>query len=309
MSNYGPSGGPYRDQPQDPWQGRQPQDPYEQPADPWGGQDPWGGAPSSTPPGGPGSPSGGYEQGHGGYDQGPGYGGGQGYGQQQPPYDQGYDQGYGPEQQGYGPEQPPYDQGYGQEQQGYGYGGANDPTYAEPGQYQGYDPGYAQPTVQQNAPPPVWSAPTPAPPRRRGPSTGLVVLLTVLALLVFGGVGVGFWLLGGRENAGANPGTATTASPSPTVEEPTATPGQTGGSPTDARFATKGQCLVNRGSNKRPDIQLVPCGKRTFEVLARFDGTADYKTRCNGVQGYTDHYFYDSEVDSLDFVLCLKRRR
>jgi hypothetical protein len=286
MSNYGPSGGPYPDQPQDPWQGRQPQDPYEQPADPWGGQDPWGGTPSSTPPGGPGSPSGGFDQGHGGgYDQVPGYGAGPGYGQQQP-----------------------YGQGYGQE--GYGYGGANDPTYAEPAAYQGYDPNYAQPTVHQGAPPPVWSAPAPAPPRRGGLSTGPVVLLTVLALLVLGGVGVGFWLLGDRkDDAGANPATGTTASPSPTVEEPTATPGQTSGSPTDARFATKGQCLVNKGSNKRPDIQLVPCGKRTFEVLARFNGTADFKTRCNGVAGYTDHYFYDSEVDSLDFVLCLKRRR
>jgi hypothetical protein len=60
MSQYGPPGGPYPGQPQDPWQSGQPQDPYGQQQDPYA-QDPWGGSPSSAPPGSPGPyGSGGY---------------------------------------------------------------------------------------------------------------------------------------------------------------------------------------------------------------------------------------------------------
>ena len=56
MSMYGPPGGPYPGQPQDPWQGgQQPHDPYGQGGgDPygqqsWGQPDPWGGSPASGP--------------------------------------------------------------------------------------------------------------------------------------------------------------------------------------------------------------------------------------------------------------------
>jgi hypothetical protein len=277
MSNYGP-GGPYREQPQDPWQGRQ-QEPYEQPSDPWGGQsqDPWGGTPASTPPGGPGSPSG------GGYDQ--------GYGGQQPGYGQGYDQGYG--------QQPGYGQGYGNEPtyQGQGYGA---------GQNAGYDGGYdAQPTSPHgpHGQPPVWHAPPPPPPRRKGLSKGVVVLLVVLVLAVFGGVGVG-WVLLNQEKPDdvlANPGASPTESATPEAPSP-------GQSEPDSRFVKKGQCVVNRGTNNRPELQIVPCGKNTFEVLQRFDGTSDWKGKCPGVRGYTNHFWFNSELDSLDFVLCMKRR-
>jgi hypothetical protein len=215
-------------------------------------------------------------------------------------------------------EQPTYghgaDPGYGQ---GYGYG--NDPTYRHPGQhqgqqpgYEGYEAGYGHPGGPPEPTAPVWApAPPPVPTRRRGLSTGLIVFLTVLAVLAVGGVGFAAWKLGDDgDDANANPGATTSAGPTPTTEEePTAPPTQATGSPTDARFAKKGQCLVNKGTNKRPEIQLVDCGRNTFEVVARYDGTADFKTRCGKVKGYTDHYFYDSEVDSLDFVLCLKRRR
>jgi hypothetical protein len=271
MSNYGPSGGPYRDHPQDP---------YEPPSDPWSAQDPWGGAPASTPPGAPGSPT-------------------PGYGVDQPGYGYGGDPGYG--------QQP----GYGQPDPGYGYGA--DPTYQQSGGYPPADPGYGQPAGPPDGPPPVWSTPAPAappPPRRRGLSTGVVVLLTVLAVLAVGGVGLAAWKLGDdgrKDDARANPSTTTappTEDPVPSAEGPGAT-----GSPPAARFAKKGQCLINKGTSKRPEIQLAECGKNTFQVLARFDGTADYASRCGKVKGYTDHYFYNSEVDSLDFVLCLKRIR
>jgi len=75
MSMYGPPGGPYPGQPQDPWQGGQPQDPYGQPADPygqpWGQPEPWGGAPSSVPPPGGPAPYGQPQYGQPQYD--PGY--------------------------------------------------------------------------------------------------------------------------------------------------------------------------------------------------------------------------------------------
>jgi hypothetical protein len=289
MSNYGP-GGPYRDQPQDPWQARQPQEPYEQPSDPWDGQsqDPWGGTPASTPPGGPGSPSGGgYDQ---GYAQQPGYG-------QDPGYGQGYDQGYG-QQPGYGQE-PGYGQGYGNEPTYQGYGAGQNGGFGGGG----YD---AQPTAQHGQPgQPVWNAPVPPPPpARKGMSKGVIVLLVVLALGVLGGVGAGLVLLN-RDKPGtvqANPGATlppeTDASevPSPSQSEP------------DSRFVKKGQCVVNRGTNSRPELQIVPCGKNTFEVLRRFDGTSDWQGKCPGVAGYTNHFWFNSELDSLDFVLCMKRR-
>jgi hypothetical protein len=42
-------------------------------------------------------------------------------------------------------------------------------------------------------------------------------------------------------------------------------------------------------------------------VLARFDGTIDFKGKCAKVAGYQYHYYFDSELDVLDFVLCLKK--
>jgi hypothetical protein len=295
MSNYGPSG-PYRDQPQDPWQSRPPQDPYDQPADPWSDQDPWGGAPAS--PAGPGSPAAGYpQQEYGGYgDQ--GYGRGSGYGQD-PGY--GQDRGYGRDQ-GYGQEP-----GYGQAP-GYAYAG-QEPTYAA-------DQGYGQQQVPSSpayppVPAPVWSQPVPQPPKRKL-STGLVTLLGVLALLVAGGVGIGLYLLDDDPDDTAGPTTpSASASAGAPTTPPAAGPTQTaGGSSTDARFATKGQCLVNKGTAKKPTMQITTCAAGTYEVLARFDGTKDYNARCGGgkVPGYQFYYFFDSDLDTLDFVLCLKKR-
>jgi hypothetical protein len=66
--------------------------------------------------------------------------------------------------------------------------------------------------------------------------------------------------------------------------------------------------VVNEGSEKEPQLKIADCGEKTFEVLARFDGTVDYETKCKDVQGYQFHYFFDSELNPLDFVLCLKRK-
>ena len=41
-------------------------------------------------------------------------------------------------------------------------------------------------------------------------------------------------------------------------------------------------------------------------LVAGTTGEADAETKCSKVSKYTKWYFYDSELDSLDFVLCLK---
>ncbi|WP_375373504.1 hypothetical protein [Micromonospora sp. ATA51] len=47
-------------------------------------------------------------------------------------------------------------------------------------------------------------------------------------------------------------------------------------------------------------------------MLRRFDGATsgekDAQAKCAKVDGYTNWYFFDSELDTLDFVLCLKQR-
>jgi hypothetical protein len=59
-----------------------------------------------------------------------------------------------------------------------------------------------------------------------------------------------------------------------------------------------------------PDLKIVSCATGTYEVLKRVDGRttgeADAESKCSKVSKYTKWYFYDSELDSLDFVLCLR---
>lgn len=267
MSNYGPPGGPYAGPPQEPWPGRQPQDPYGQPSGPWGGHEPWG-AGSSTPQDGPSSA--------------PGYGP-----SSTPAYGQGYD--------------PRYDQG-GHREHGY------DDAYpsARP-----YDPGYGQAV----APSPVREPAVPvSPPKKRALSTPVLTLIVVLALLVLGG-GTGFYLMGRSDPTPVSQPTTSPTGSATTDATPTAQPaGNTPGprSSTDARFVTIGQCVKNEGSGGKPKLTIAECASKTYEVMARFDGAtngeADAKSKCAKVQGYTDWYFYNSELDVLDFVLCLKQR-
>jgi hypothetical protein len=115
MSGYGPPGGPYQGQPQDPWQQGGQQDPYGQTGPRPARLGPAGAAPGLRAAATARVRGGGYGQGGG--QGGGGYGGDQGYGQ-----GGGYgDQGYG-NQGGYG------DQAYGQ---GGGYGGS--PILRRPG--------------------------------------------------------------------------------------------------------------------------------------------------------------------------------
>ncbi|MEV6635259.1 hypothetical protein AB0M54_31375 [Actinoplanes sp. NPDC051470] len=161
-------------------------------------------------------------------------------------------------------------------------------------------PNYASP------PPPVWGhQPQPQQPRKR--NTPIVALVIVLGLLICGGLGTTAWLLSGRDDDARG----STADPTASATTNQVTDPQPRSSE-DARFVTKGQCVRNEGNADNPEMKIVACASGTFEVLKRVDGRttgeSDAEQKCSKVPGYTKWYFYDSELDSLDFVLCLKER-
>ncbi|SBT63571.1 Flagellar basal body-associated protein FliL [Micromonospora sediminicola] len=270
MSNFGPPGGGSPE----PWGGRRPDDGYApQPADPHYGPAPGG----------------------------PQYGPPQQYG---PPTEQ-----YGVPPQQYGPPTQQYEPAA--------------PGWAPgPPQYQGYpaDPGYGgQPPYAGGQPPyaggePPYAEPTP-PKRGKGPL--LVVVLVVLAVLLLGGAGA-YWLLGRNEKS---PTAGTTAATAPAADPTAAAPSDPAeatptapapASSTDPRFVKAGQCVANEGGGGQPKLVIADCAPKTYQVLRRIDGATsgkkDAEAKCGKVTGYTDWYFFDSELDTLDFVLCLKRR-
>jgi hypothetical protein len=152
---------------------------------------------------------------------------------------------------------------------------------------------------------PSWNPPPMAAlrPRRNGP---ILVLVIVLGLLVVTGLVTAAVLIG-RNNATNAKG------PVPPATHPTTAAHVADPQPSeDARFVKKGQCVRNEGSADTPAMTIVPCASGTYEVLKRVDGRttgeADAEAKCSKVANYTKWYFYDSELDSLDFVLCLKER-
>ncbi len=170
-------------------------------------------------------------------------------------------------------------------------------------------PGY-HPTGPASGPPaattgPVW---TQAPPRKRGPGALIVSLVAVLGLLICGGLAAIGWLLTHQKAAPATaqPTAAPTRSTAATAADPRPQTSQ------EARFVAKGECVRNEGTSDVPKMTIVGCASGTYEVLARINGRttgeADAKSKCAKVRQYTKWYFYDSELDELDFVLCLKER-
>ncbi|GAB7049253.1 LppU/SCO3897 family protein [Catenuloplanes indicus] len=220
----------------------------------------------------------------------------------------GYDQGAGYGQGGYD------QQGYGQQQPGYGTGG-----------YDVTGTGYAQ-RAAETAPgawtpaPPGPPLAQPGPPARRGGS-GMLILVAVLVLLVLAGGGTAFYLLTRSDNDTNN---TATDDPTPQPADSGTPAASTAGTPTpnpsasapvvsDARDVKKGECVENIGNDNKPVMKIADCdGKSVYEVLARFDAPAtgedDAKKKCEAVEGYTNWYFFNSQLDSLDFVLCLKQR-
>ena len=70
--------------------------------------------------------------------------------------------------------------------------------------------------------------------------------------------------------------------------------------------------VVNQGTNDEPDMHQSPCASGTYLVLRVFkgktSGEADAEGKCAKVPNYTNWFFYDSDFDDLDVVLCLQKR-
>jgi hypothetical protein len=198
-------------------------------------------------------------------------------------------------------------------------GGRPEEPYAEPSDPWGengravHDPAWDAPQIpHQQFAQPAWQQPAasvssapPGPekrdvaPEKRGIAMG--ALIAVLSVLLGGGLATAVWFLLGSKDDESTP-VATSSTAVVTVPRP-----QTSA---DARFATKGQCVRNEGTNTEPELRIVVCTTNTYEVLKRIDGRAtgekDAVAKCAKVTGYTKWYYYDTEYDDVDFVLCLR---
>lgn len=150
----------------------------------------------------------------------------------------------------------------------------------------------------------------------RGRGRGRTVALLAVPVVALLAVGAVRYLLtsvdDGPPSAGALPSaTAPADPPDVPVDGPSSTLAPE--SSADPRFARAGQCVRNEGPvGGRPKLVVTGCAPETYEVLRRFDGATsgeqDAEAKCAAVDGYTDWYFFNSELDTLDFVLCLKLR-
>jgi hypothetical protein len=146
-----------------------------------------------------------------------------------------------------------------------------------------------------------WTGAPPSPPRRNMP---IILLVVTLGVLICIGLGTTAWLLNARNN--------TTPEGQPSASNAAVDPGQQQpAGREDARFdAKQGDCVVNAGTDDLPEMRTTPCTTGTYLVLKRLEGRTtgekDAEAKCAKVTGYTKWYFYDSQLDELDFVLCLK---
>ncbi|GLZ56513.1 hypothetical protein Misp05_00890 [Micromonospora sp. NBRC 107095] len=203
-----------------------------------------------------------------------------------------------------------------------GPGSYGEPTYGGgPGTQYGAAPGAPyggsyQPTPTYGGQPPYRPddpyGEDPAPGRRgRGPL--IAVLAVVLVVVAVAGV---FWFRGGQSDpvpaAAPSSSAAVAGEPSADAVEPVPSAAAPESS-ADPRFAKVGQCVRNDGAaGGKPKLLISGCTAKSYEVLSRIDGPTsgerDAETKCDKVEGYTNWYFFDSELDTLDFVLCLKQR-
>ena len=145
--------------------------------------------------------------------------------------------------------------------------------------------------------PPTWG-----PPKRNTP---IVALVVVLGLLIVAGLGAIGWLVKGNiGHRGADqPKSSASAS---------ANPAATVHGTEDARFATAGQCVQNLGTDDQPDMRRSVCTSGTYRVLkvikGKTSGAQDAEGKCSKVAGYTNWFYYDSDLDDLDLVLCLRKQ-
>ncbi|GAA0563217.1 hypothetical protein GCM10010172_53190 [Paractinoplanes ferrugineus] len=200
--------------------------------------------------------------------------------------------------------------------------GSSDEPYAEPADpwgeqnapdqsWGGHPPSIPQQPVSSSyqyampsdAAPPVWEQTSP--PSRSRRNTPIIALVVTLGLLICVGLGTTAWLLKTRNDK-------PTASASPS--NAAAVPGPAPKGSEDARFnVKKNDCVVNEGTDDVPEMKSTACVSGTYKVLERINGKTtgekDAEGKCAKVSGYTKWYFYDSDLDDLDFVLCLKEQK
>jgi hypothetical protein len=168
------------------------------------------------------------------------------------------------------------------------------------------DPGYDSP--EPGDPDPGYPFPSDRPAR-----PGRLRLIALVVLIALVGV-VGAVIAVRLSQGGSTPPDVIRVGPTeapPTAEAPA--PGAPTESSRDGRFVTVGQCVRNDGTVAgQPKLVIIDCAPGGYEVLRRIDestsGERDAEAKCAGVPGYTNWYFYDSDLDTLDFVLCLKLR-
>ncbi|MFC4149295.1 hypothetical protein ACFO0M_23855 [Micromonospora mangrovi] len=134
----------------------------------------------------------------------------------------------------------------------------------------------------------------------------LVVLLVLCPCLGLAGWGV--WKAGQEKDKVATPSTSAPVVP---TDEPTAAPTTAEPSPTEdpEEDLAKGDCVVNDGTDADASLRKVKCGPGTYQVLLRIPGTTDGDRCKKAAPTATANYVSDNPLDSLDFVLCLKKRR
>jgi len=186
------------------------------------------------------------------------------------------------------------------------------PGAAPYGQHSGnpYEQGYQTSPYLGDPQQPVWS---PSPPQKKGMSGALIGVIAAVAVILIGGAAVGVYLL----TSSGKTGTTATNSQSPAgtgtgTRTPTAGASSAPSTPASFTSAKEGDCLVNNGTDSKPDLQITSCDSGSYEVVKRFDGPASKATanqKCSTLNdsGNLSAFYYHTPTGQGDFVLCLKR--
>jgi hypothetical protein len=217
---------------------------------------------------------------------------------------------------------------WGQGGAGGGHDSWGDPTRPQQ-PYADQPPPYAEQRTQSFGPagPPAYPPAggyweEPPPPRRR---LGTVVLVSVLVLLVAGGLGFAlFWISGGDADRTAGGGDLPSAPATGDAGENGDGEDGGGGVPVDrigmgAVVAQVDDCLINESTDDEPAMRIVSCDTDrdtlVYRVLLRVDEQVTGETEaeqdsaahqiCGDVEGYAYHYRFVGHTEADSFVLCM----
>jgi len=217
----------------------------------------------------------------------------------------------------YGQPQDPWAGGF-----DYTPGQSSVPTDPIPHQYDPYQEPFAGPDPWGRAP--TQGQPWMAPPKKSR-AVPVLVLLVVL-LVVGGGGGAAIWYYLSHQ-----PDTGTTTDPTAGVTASangvaTTSPAETSPakSPFNVDLVKAGDCFINNGTKREPDLELVPCqpiaGREVFHIVKILKGDeigqdddgdlteAEAQAACAGTK-FESYYKNNFEDDSRDVVFCMTFER